>query len=112
MPPTDTGSRTALLTLQDDVARPRISTDDRFSILTSAMLDLDDRVVTDRDRIDQRLSHIETDVAEVKTDLAEVKTNVDRIWSLAERLPKMDGRLEYLAGLIARDEQQGKPQSN
>lgn len=131
MPVVVADTRASLLTLQGDLARDqRFTVNGRFAVLTAATLDLDDRLVTHRDliddrldRVDQRLGHLESDMVDVKsdvagvkadlagvkTDLAGVKSDVAEVLVLAERLPRIDAQLERLGELFERQEREGRP---
>lgn len=116
MPVVVADTRTSLLTLQEDLERDqRFTVNGRIGVLTAAMLDLDDQLVTHRDlvgerldRVDQRLSHVESDLVDVKSDVAELKTDMAKVLVQVDRLPQMDARLERLAGLFERAEREGK----
>jgi septal ring factor EnvC (AmiA/AmiB activator) len=87
-------------------------TDARFDAVDRRFDQVDarfDQVEARLDRVESRLGGVETRLGRVETDLKALQGQVNRLEiSNNERFDRLDGRIEYLVGLIIRSETKGQ----
>ena len=92
----------------DAVDRRFDQVDARFDRVESRL----DRVETRLDGVETRLHGVETRLDRVETDLKALRGQVNRFEvATNERFDRLDGRIEYLIGLIIRAETKGQEPS-